>query len=593
MRRRIWTFRLVILALAIAAPRAAQAMTVVSIADDDLALSVRAIVDGRVERLESVWDPTRHAVVTYVTVTVDRTLKGPIEPGTIVLRQIGGRTEQHATEISGAPTFERNQRVVLFLNTDSDGALRVAHVSLGHYRVEVDPATNRQIVVRAAELTRIDRAVTKGRVTDIGFKSDFEAAIASTLSSRRSEAEFYASRSEKTPILPIPPGYVAALYRHAGSTPSFTFLPPGFRWFEPDAGGTVPYHLNGRAAPTPTRGLDEAKSAIATWSSISGSRFTATYAGGSSGGGHRPNGLNEIAFGDPLHEIDDPVNCTGVVATSGVTATSAVSTVIGGQRFVGITEADVVINNGFDCVLSDPILLAEILTHEFGHTIGLGHSSVRAMEPNVKLRDATMYFIAHNDGRRSSIRADDSEGIRLLYPADVSSKPLSLLSGTLPDAMPGVAYAIDLRAEDGLTPRVWTLESGLLPDGLQLTQDGRLGGTPSSIGESTFSVLLADARGAQIERAFTLRVTDQPSPFLLRAAYKSTAQKLQISGVHLDANATVIVNGTALDGVNVKYSAKKGRLTVTGSRAALNLSATEPNTIEVSARGQRSNAVAF
>lgn len=593
MRRRIWTFRFVILALALTAPAVASAMTVVPIADDDLTLSVRVIIEGRVEKMESRLNPSRLAVVTFVTVRVDRVLKGPLEPGVIVLRQMGGRTDDHATEISGAPRFEPGQLVVLFLNTDHDGALRVAHVSLGHYRVEIDPATGRRLVVRAADVAALESVAAKSRVTDIGYEDEFLAAVESTLATRRDEADAYASRVADVPMRTIPPDYLPGPNRGDGASPAFTYLQPGFRWFEPDAGGSIPYRLNGRFAPTPTRGLDEAKSAIATWSTVSGSRFVASYAGSSSGGGLRPNGLNEIAFGDPLGEIDDPVNCSGIVATSGVTATSARSTVINGQRFVGITEADVVVNNGFDCVLSDPILLAEVLTHEFGHTLALGHSSERTTEPSAKLRDATMYFIAHNDGRRSSIRIDDSEAVRLLYPADLSSKPLSLLSGTLPDARPGIPYAVDLRAEDGLTPRVWEMVAGSLPDGVRLTQDGRIGGTTSSVGTFAFTVRLEDARGAEIDRAFALRVSNEPAPFLLRAAYKSASQKLQITGVHLSPSAQVIVNGVTVDGTAVRYSASKGRLTLRGSQAALGLVANRPNTIEVSIDGQRSNAVSF
>lgn len=594
MRRRSWTFRLALLVSALAAPFAVHATTVVPMADNDLALSVRVIVEGHVIRTESVWSPDRRAVVTYVTVEVERALKGPIESGPLVLRQIGGRTGSHATEIAGTSRFDAGQRVVLFLNTDDDGSLHVAHLSLGHYRVETDATTGRAIVVRAAELAVLPQQLqSKSLVTDVGFKDEFLGMVERTLLTRRAEADEYAERTVDVPIRATPPEYNPELFRGSDANPAFTFLPPGFRWFEPDSGGSIPVRLNGRLAPTVTKGLDESRSAIEAWSSISGSRFRAHYAGSSTGGGHRPNGLNEIAFGDPLREIDDPVNCTGVVATSGVTASSANATVINGQRFVGITEADVVINNGFECVLSDPILLAEILTHEFGHTIGLGHSSERVTEPNEKLRDATMYFIAHNDGRRSSLRVDDSEGVRLIYSAEISSKPLELLSGSLPDALPGVAYAVDLRAADGLTPRVWTVVSGFLPDGLLLTQDGRLGGTPTANGNFSFAVRLADARGAEIERSFTLRVTDQPAPFLLRAVYKSSTQKLQITGVHLDASAVVIVNGETLDNPRVKFSSRKGRLSIKGSQSALHVSPDGPNTIEVVVEDRRSNPVSF
>jgi hypothetical protein len=108
-----------------------------------------------------------------------------------------------------------------------------------------------------------------------------------------------------------------------------------------------------------------------------------------------------------------------------------------------------------------------------------------------------MYFIAHNDGRRASIRVDDSEAVRLLYPADLSSKPLSLLSGTLPDARPGILYAVDLRAEDGLTPRVWEMVAGSPRQGSAHPRwkDWR----HNSWSEPCLHRRLEDARGAEID----------------------------------------------------------------------------------------------
>jgi hypothetical protein len=58
-----------------------------------------------------------------------------------------------------------------------------------------------------------------------------------------------------------------------------------------------------------------------------------------------------------------------------------------------------------------------VLTHEFGHTLGLGHSSENPAEPNAILRSATMYYAAHFDGRGATLRNDDIAGVQALYPA--------------------------------------------------------------------------------------------------------------------------------------------------------------------------------
>ncbi len=130
------------------------------------------------------------------------------------------------------------------------------------------------------------------------------------------------------------------------------------------------------------------------------------------------DGSTEISFNDPFSEIADPVGCGGVLAVGGVCADSRAPESFKGALFYSITEGDVVVSNGFGgCPFWDATNLAELLTHEVGHTLGLAHSSEDPNEPDQSLRDATMYYAAHFDGRGAALMADDVAGICALYPA--------------------------------------------------------------------------------------------------------------------------------------------------------------------------------
>jgi hypothetical protein len=128
------------------------------------------------------------------------------------------------------------------------------------------------------------------------------------------------------------------------------------------------------------------------------------------------DGRSVVQFDDPTDELDDLTGCSGVLAVGGF-CSRATAVGPGGDTYRVIVEGDVTVNRRVAACYGETGA-SEVLTHELGHVLGLGHSSQSASEPDFRLRDATMFFLAHLDGRGAAVREDDEAGIRVLYPAD-------------------------------------------------------------------------------------------------------------------------------------------------------------------------------
>ena len=559
----------------------ALATSLVPMSDRDLAASSRAVVEASVVDVEPIFMADRGAVYTYVTLDVERSLKGDVPPGLLVLRQLGGATPEHATVVFGAPEFDAGERVLLFLNADEDGALHVAHLRFGLFRVadgDAGAATVERDDAVPPVAARTGEPITQRAPRD-AFLASLEAAIAS-------------ADKGGAPLAVVPPEYLLAPSDETGR-PAFTFLGSGFRYFEPDTGERVRIRVNSRNAPTASGGVDEAKAAFRAWSGVSRSALDVVYDGPTSAGGLRTDEVSAVSFGDPRNQIDDLVNCQGIVAMASLAASPGERITIGGKSFARITESDLVVNNGIECLIgSNTLLFQEIIAHEFGHDLGLGHSSENGAETSAALRDATMYFVTHNDGRGASIRSDDAEGIRFMYRPGAGV--LAVATGALPDAVPGSAYSFKLDATGGSTPYTWSVASGALPNGVTLASNGQLSGTPSVEGAAAFSVRVQDSSGATQTRQLVVDVTRTPSPFLVDAAYSSGKQRLTVSGLYLDGTASVTVNNVRVaPPERVRYRARKMKLTISGTASILNVRRDGNDAVYVTIDGRPSNTVRF
>lgn len=369
----------------------------VGVTDRGLADGSDAVVVGRVLDV-SVRRGANGAPETVATVAVESALKG--EPESVVtVTQPGGLLDDEGLVIPGAPTFRAGERQVLFLSRrDHRGARRTTMLGMGQYHVRlgadglVAERDVREPVIggggrRRLALDDLGRALTDGT-----------GAAAS--------------------LAPDAPTPVTGAFRLMDS--------PTARWRLPDEGLPVLFGLDPRGDRTlgyaaAATALDEA---LAAWTGVPGATIVLARGDDVDALPLLCDGVSQIVFNDPFGELGDPRHCSGVLAVGGYCTAGRSETPmeVDGVAFRRITEGNITFNNGFGrCPFWNATNLAEILTHEIGHTIGIDHSSELDDEASPMLKDATMYYRAHFDGRGASVKPDDMAAARAIYPGPIEN----------------------------------------------------------------------------------------------------------------------------------------------------------------------------
>jgi len=383
---------------------AAPATTFVPMDEATLLATSDVVLTGTVQRIETAAPDARGALYTYVHILPDRVLKGHVSRETVVLRELGGRYDDTVEWLFGAPTFWVGERVLVFLARNRDGTLQTNSLGLGKFAIGVNLAGQATAVRDLGEGAMILEPAA-GRVEDA--RPEVQRLLPMLQRLRRLVRQSGVPRGVRAVVL-VPPAL--------DTTPtevhdSFTYLGDPSRWFEPDSGTPVNYRVD--ATGDNTLGFTASKAAVdaalAAWTNVGTASLTlvdvgtttATYFSGCDGN-HR------VLFNDPHAEVSpDPTNCSGVLALGGY-CRSGETRVVNGQTFYRITTGKVMFNNGWgSCSGWTQCNVAEVATHELGHTIGLGHSADSS---------ATMAAYAHFDGRCASVKSDDIAGVTFMYP---------------------------------------------------------------------------------------------------------------------------------------------------------------------------------
>lgn len=269
----------------------------------------------------------------------------------------------------------------------------------------------------------------------------------------------------------------------------------GPRW----AVAQVPYYIN----PANGDGIPEA-SAIAdiqaaadAWATQSNAAISMYYMGKTSGTTATLNGKNEVFFRNASKDA------------------AAATTYWWSDSSNRLVEADVVIWDATykfyagSSGCSGGVYVRDVMTHEFGHALGIAHSSVSS---------ATMYpVIKYCSTAFRSLDADDLAGIEALYPAGGTNTAPSITISA-PTAGTSVVQGTAVTFAGTATDKEDCTISGSIAWRSNL--DGAIGSGASfaralSAGSHTITATVTDSRGVSSTRQTTVTVTEaatQPAP---------------------------------------------------------------------------------
>jgi hypothetical protein len=102
--------------------------------------------------------------------------------------------------------------------------------------------------------------------------------------------------------------------------------------------------------------------------------------------------------------------------------------------------------------------------------------------------------------------------------------PPTITNTNLPAATQGSSYQFALSATGGTAPYVWSVTSGSLPQGLQLSSTGAIAGTAATSGSFSFMVGLRDANKQTAFRQLSLAVAGGGTPSISDTSLPAAAQ---------------------------------------------------------------------